>query len=86
MPATPGVAVMVAVVPAHIAEEFTVTVGIGLMVTIMVTGSPTQPVALVSVTCIVAVPTVVQFTEIKLGVTPAVITPLPPANGVTLHV
>jgi hypothetical protein len=48
---------MVAFVPAHIAEEFTVTVSKGLIVTLIVTGSPTQPPAFVSITCKVAVPT-----------------------------
>lgn len=76
---------MVAGVPAHTAAEFTVTVGIGLMVTIIVTGSPTQLLELVSITCRVAVPALVQLTVIKLGVAPGVIVPLPPAKGVILH-
>jgi hypothetical protein len=76
---------MVADAPAHIVEEFTVTVGNGLTVTIIVTGSPTQPDELVSITFKVAVPVLVQVTVIRLGVAPGIIVPLPPANGVTLH-
>ena len=76
---------MIAVVPAQIADEFTVTVGNGLTVTRIETGSPTQPEELVSITCKVAVPIFVQFTEIKLGVAPGVIIPSPPAAGVIVH-
>jgi hypothetical protein len=79
------VAVIVAVDPEQIATEFTVTVGNGFTVTRIVTGSPTQPEALVSTTCKVAVPVLVQLTEIRLGVAPAVIVPLPPVTGVMVQ-
>lgn len=85
MPAIPAVAVMVADVPAQIADELTVTVGGILTVTVMVTGSPGHPFKFVSITFKVAVPALVQLTVIKFGVAPDIIVPLPPAIGVILH-
>ena len=76
---------MVAVVPGQIAEELTVTVGTGTTVTMMLTGSPTQPWALVSTTFRFAVPTLVQFTDIRLELAPGMMVPLPPAKGVMVQ-
>lgn len=76
---------IVADAPEHTAAELTVTVGSGLTVTMMETGSPTQPLALVSTTSSFAVPVLVQFTVIRFGVAPAVIVPLAPVSGVTVQ-
>ena len=66
--------------------DVSVTVLVGLTVTIIETGAPSQPLELVSIIRRVAVPTLVQLTVIKFGVAPGVIVPLPPARGVMLHV
>jgi hypothetical protein len=61
------------------------TFGIGLTVTIMVTGKPTQPDARVSITCKVQVPTLFQVTVIELLPFPVMV-PLPLAIGIILQV
>ena len=71
VPAVPGVAVIVAAAPAHTAEEFTVTVGNGLTVTVPLAGAEAHVVA-GSVIAPLYVPATV---DVKLATLPGLVTP-----------